>query len=312
MSKGKIRNSAWVVLFEGIKIYFSNIDKFFVYMLFPVFGQLIGIALAFGLTLGFADRIAQKATSMSSALLLILMLAIPGLLIFAKAFWDYMVAYVALNSMTEGAITTGKVYDFKSHNEVATRRSGKFILFLLSVGVLSSVAVSCSIIPVFGLIPPLLLWVYFVLVFQVFTFEPELSVSDCYKRSFSLIKGDWGRTFFLMIILGFFSIYIITEGATVIFDYLHLTEPASSLFNFVGNAIPLHHVNKILAYANLPLITVGIISKAILTFVLSIIVSELTLPIRSICFSLWYKVLAEVKDNPQMPKKKKIKEKEQE
>ena len=47
MSKYKIKNSLWFVLFEGIKIYFSNIDKFFIYMLFPVLGQVIGIILAF-------------------------------------------------------------------------------------------------------------------------------------------------------------------------------------------------------------------------------------------------------------------------
>ncbi len=54
MSKYEIKNSIWFVLAEGIKIYFSNIDKFLVYMLFPVFGQVLGIALTFCLTLGFA------------------------------------------------------------------------------------------------------------------------------------------------------------------------------------------------------------------------------------------------------------------
>ena len=126
MSKYKMKNSIWFVLFEGLKIYFSNIDKFILYMLFPVLGQVLGIALCFGLTLGLSDKIAAKADSISSAMLFILLLAIPGLLIFAKAFWDYVVAYVALNSMTEGAVTSGKVYDFKSHNEVATRRSFKY------------------------------------------------------------------------------------------------------------------------------------------------------------------------------------------
>ena len=69
MSKGKIKNSIWLVLLDSIKIYFSNIDKFILYMLFPVLGQIIGLILAFGLGVGFADRIAEKATSMSNALL---------------------------------------------------------------------------------------------------------------------------------------------------------------------------------------------------------------------------------------------------
>ena len=116
MAKEKIKNSIWFVIFDGLKIYFSNIDKFILYMLFPVFGQIIGISLAFGLTVSLADKVAEKASSMTSAMGIIFLLALPGLLIFMKAFWDYMVAYVALNSMTEGALTTGHSVSPRSSN----------------------------------------------------------------------------------------------------------------------------------------------------------------------------------------------------
>lgn len=291
MSKCKVKNSIWFVLAEGIKIYFSNIDKFFVYMLFPVFGQVIGIALAFGLTLGFADKIAAKVDSISSALLFILLLAVPGLLIFAKAFWDYIVAYVALNSMTEGAVTTGRVYDFQSHNEVATRRTWKYVGFLLVLSILMSVGSS-----IFFIIPGLVLWIYFILVFQVFTFEPELSIPDCFKRSLMLVRGDWARTFFLMIILAFFSIFIITQGITVVLDYLNLTTSICSIFNFIGETLPLDLINKALTVAKLPIITTKLVSEWIFLSVLGCIVAGLTLPIRSICWSLWYKNLSDIKD----------------
>lgn len=290
MSKYKLKNSIFFILWEGIKIYFSNIDKFLLYMLFPVFGQVIGIALSFGLSLGFADKVVQKADSPAVALLMILLLAIPGLLIFAKAFWDYMVAYVALNSMTEGAVTTGKVYDLDSHNEVATQRGWKYIGFLIILSVLMSLGSS-----IFFIIPGFVLWIYFILVFQVFTFEPDLSIADIFKRSFLLVKGNWARTFILMAVLGFFSMYILTEGITVVFDYLNLTASASSIFNFISNLIPLDLVNKILVHVNQPIITNEMISKTIFVSVLGMIISGLTLPIRSICWSLWYKNLSDVK-----------------
>ena len=290
MSKYKLKNSIFFILWEGIKIYFSNIDKFLLYMLFPVFGQVIGIALSFGLSLGFADKVVQKADSPAVALLMILLLAIPGLLIFAKAFWDYMVAYVALNSMTEGAVTTGKVYDLVSHNKVATQRGWKYIGFLIILSVLMSLGSS-----IFFIIPGFVLWIYFILVFQVFTFEPDLSITDIFKRSFLLVKGNWARTFILMAVLGFFSMYILTEGITVVFDYLNLTASASSIFNFISNLIPLDLVNKILVHANQPIITNEMISKTIFVSVLGMIISGLTLPIRSICWSLWYKNLSDVK-----------------
>lgn len=296
MSKYKMKNSIWFVLFEGLKIYFSNIDKFILYMLFPVLGQVLGIALCFGLTLGLSDKIAAKADSISSAMLFILLLAIPGLLIFAKAFWDYVVAYVALNSMTEGAVTSGKVYDFKSHNEVATRRSFKYIGFLLILSVLMSLGTS-----IFFIIPGFVLWIYLILIFQIFTFEPDLSIWECYKKSFVLVKGDWGRTFSLMLILAFFSIFIITQGITVVFDYLNLTKSVCSIFDFIGKLLPLHTINHAFSYARLPYnITVEMVSNWIFVTILSCIVAGVTLPIRSICWSLWYKNLSDIKDTEQV------------
>lgn len=303
MSKYKMKNSIWFVLFEGLKIYFSNIDKFILYMLFPVLGQVLGIVLCFGLTLGLSDKIAAKADSISSAMLFILLLAIPGLLIFAKAFWDYVVAYVALNSMTEGAVTSGKVYDFKSHNEVATRRSFKYIGFLLILSVLMSLGTS-----IFFIIPGFVLWIYLILIFQIFTFEPDLSIWECYKKSFVLVKGDWGRTFSLMLILAFFSIFIITQGITVVFDYLNLTKSVCSIFDFIGKLLPLHTINHAFSYARLPYnITVEMVSNWIFVTILSCIVAGLTLPIRSICWSLWYKNLSDIKDTEQVKDTKRSK-----
>ena len=180
MSKYKVKNSIWFVLAESIRIYFTNIDKFITYMLFPVFGQIIGIVLSFGLSLGFADTIVARVDNPWIAFLLVLLLALPGLMIFVKAFWDYMVAYVALNSMTEGAISTGKVYDFQSHNEVATRRTWSFVLLLLVIGAFSSIGSS-----IFFIIPASILWIYFILIFQIFTFEPDLKIHEYFKRSFN-------------------------------------------------------------------------------------------------------------------------------
>lgn len=293
MSKCEIKNSVWFVLIEAIKIYFSNIDKFLIYMLFPVFGQVIGILLSFGLTLGFADKIAAKNHSITTALLFILLLALPGLLIFAKAFWDYMVAYVALNSMTEGAVTTGKVYDFKSHNEVATRRALKYVGFLIILSLLMSVGSS-----IFFIIPGFVLWIYCILVFQVFTFEPDLTIPEIFKKSFLLVKGHWFRTFIIMAVLSFFSIFLITEGVSVIFDYLNLTEPICRMFNFIGSAIPLYYVNRVLVHFHYAPLTAKIISQWVFLTILGCIVAGLTLPIRSITWSLWYKSLSDIKDSP--------------
>ena len=306
MSKYKIKNSIWLGLAEGIRIYFTNIDKFLTYMLFPLFGQLIGILLSFGLSLGFANQIVARVENPWVAFLLVLLLAIPGLLVFVKAFWDYMVAYVALNSMTEGAISTGKVYDFQSHNEVATRRTWAFVLLLLAVGVLSSIGSS-----IFFIIPASVLWIYFIIVFQVFTFEPDLKIHEYFKRSFLLVREHWFRTCVLMLVLAFFSIFIITQGISVVFDYLNLTNKICMLFDPISSALPIAFINEILTLFKLPIITTEMISEKLYFSILYAIIMGLTLPIRSICWTLWYMNLSEVELKKQNSNKKSKKQKQE-
>lgn len=290
MSKDKVNNSIFYVLFEGLKIYFSNIDKFLLYMLFPVFGQVIGLVLSLVIPFALVQTITDKVENPAMALVYLILLAVPGLLIFTKAFWNYLVAYVALNSMTEGALTSGKVYDFQSHNEVATRRSFSFILLLLVVGALSSVGST-----IFFIIPGFVIWIYLILVFQVFTFEPELNITEIFKRSFCLIKGNWFRTFLIMAFLTFFSIYIISQGFAVVLDFLNLTTLICDKLDEYTSLIPLDYVNEFLTYFNLQNITPTMISKVILSSSLTFLVMGLTLPIRSVCWTLWYVNLSQMK-----------------
>ena len=298
MSKINIKNSIFVVLFEGLKIYCSNIDKFFLYMLFPVLGQIVGIILALGLSLGLSNLVTQKIDNPLIAIACILLLALPGLLIFCKAFWDYMVAYVALNSMTEGELTTGRVYDISAHNAVATQHLGKFILLLLIVGVFNSIATS-----IFFMIPAFVVWIYFILIFQVYTFEQDLTIKEQLKRSFNLIKGNWFRTAVLMLILSFLTIYIATQGLTVVFDYLNLTDKLCNLIPDFTAYIPyLDEINRGLAHFELPIITGELIAKNIFYSILTFVVMGLTLPIRSICWTLWYFSLCDKNNNSKSKK----------
>ena len=133
--------SVWLIFFESIKIYALNIHKFMLYMAFPVLGQVIGLFMIFGLTYWFTQNMQDIAmkypalNDMSAIITLIVVSVLPGLLILVKAFWDYLVAFVGLNSMTEGYLNTGRVYDFKAHNSVVTKKTFSFIAiwFLISI-----------------------------------------------------------------------------------------------------------------------------------------------------------------------------------
>lgn len=277
--------SVWLIFFEGIKIYALNIHKFILYMGFPVLGQVLGLFMIFGLTYWFSmnyQDLAAKYTVLndfSTMLTLVVLTVVPGLLIWAKAFWDYLVAYGAINSMTEGYLNTGKVYDFGAHNELITKRTFFYILLWF----LFSIFTVLSIIPIFWVIGAIF-FVYFVLIFQVFTFEDGVSPVGCFKRSLELIKGKFSRTFLLMILLTLFTYYFLTAGLAVIFDSFNITAFLEKTFEAWAYTLPLEAVERFN-------ITPAIVATELVKQLVFFIVVGFTLPIRSICWTLWYKNL---------------------
>lgn len=290
--------SVWLVFFEGIKIFALNIHKFMLYMAFPVLGQILGIFLIFGLTFWFTQNMQDIAAkydalnNMSSMITLIVVSVIPGVLILIKAFWDYLVAFVALNSMTEGYLNTGRVYDFKAHNSVATQKSFSFI----AIWFLISVMTILGILPVFWIFAGLF-FVYFILVFQVFTFENGLSPVGYFKRSMFLIKGKFGRTFLLMVILTIFTYVILVSGLGVLFDAFNWTNPLAKMFEAWAYTLPIDPLEQ---YG----VTPSVIGTELVKQLIFFLAVGFSLPIRSICWTLWYNELAS-EDEPVVKKPKK-------
>ncbi len=295
------KKSVIKIFFEGLKIYALNIHKFLLYMAFPVLGQVIGLFLIFGMTYWFTQNYQDLAIKypalkeMSSMLITSIVLVIPGLLIFVKAFWDYLVAYGALNSMTDGYLNTGRVYDFRAHNNVVLKKTFSFIAIWFVIGIFSIIA----IIPVFWIFA-FIFFVYFILVFQVFTFENGLSPIGYFKRSFELIKGKFARTCLLMGILGLFTYYLLPAGLSVIFDYLNLTNLLSKSFEAWAFTLPLEPVEQFG-------ITPAIVGENIVKQLVFFLGIGFTLPLRSICWTLWYNNFAEPVEKPKKIRKKTIK-----
>lgn len=286
------------IFFEGLKIFVINIHKFLLYMAFPVLGQVAGLFLVFGATFWFTQNYQDLVikypalNDMSTMLICSIALVIPGLLILVKALWDYLVAFGAINSMVEGYQNTGRVYDFRAHNEVVWKKTFSFIAIWFIIGIFSILA----IIPVFWIFA-LIFFVYFVLVFQVFTFENGLSPIGYFKRSFELIKGNFARTFLLMVILGLFTYCLLPSGLSVIFDYFNWTNSLSKIFESWAYTLPLETVEQFG-------ITPQIIGENIVKELILFVMIGFTLPLRSICWTLWYNNFAEPQ-TVEKPKKKK-------
>ena len=280
--------STFNIFTEAVGLYFSNIDKFIKYMSFPVLGQIFGLYLVFGTAyLYFAniDKLILKypaLNSFSSLLIISLLITLPGLAIFCKAFWEYLIAYGSVNSMLENMLKSGRVYDFSAHNELITSRSFSFIGLWFILGIFSII----GICPLFWIICGVLA-IYFILVFQVFTFEPNLSPFGCIKKSFMLIKGHLAQTILLIVLVSALTYFLIPQLILKAFDgtglCLLLTK---SIMPFI-NLLPELHLEEY----GMKSITHSDIGLIVIQSAIAQIFIQYTLPLRSIMWSLWYKEL---------------------
>lgn len=270
---------------ESIGLYFSNFDKFVKYMTFPVLGQIGGLILIFGLYYLYIKYIPADL-DFNLLILLAILVTVPGLAIFLKAFWEYLVAYGAVNSMLDNMLKSGKVYDFDAHTELIKRRTVPFVGIWLLVGIFSLL----SALPIFW-VPCGILAVFFVLIFQVFTYEPELSPVGCAKKSMLLIHGHFASTFMLIALAGALTYVFVPQIVLSISEILKITDALSNVAGAFLETLPILEINKYLALAYIPPITIEGLSTLVVSSFISQIFIQYTLPLRSILWGMWYREL---------------------
>jgi hypothetical protein len=273
------------IFIEAIGLYFSNFDKFIKYMTFPVLGQFIGIALIIVLSYFYSQHI-PSTENLSILVLLSIGVTLPGLILFTKALWEYLIAYGAVNSMLDNMLKSGRVYDFEAHTELIKRRTAAFVGLWFLVGMFSIL----SIIP-FLWVPACVFFVYFILVFQVFTFEPEETPIGCVRKSLLLIKGHFVSTFTLVMLIGFLTYLIIPQTVNYICEILKINILLTQLITPLVEYLPINDINNFLGYLYLKPINAFNISSFIISSIIMQILVQYTLPLRSILWSMWYKEL---------------------
>lgn len=290
---------------EAVGIYLQHLPTFLKYMTFPVLGQFFGVLLAFGLSLGFAFNATTSGVDPSMILPLTLILTIPGLVIFAKAFWEYLIAYVAISSMAENTVKSGKIYDINAHKQVALKRIPDFVGLWLLFGVFTSVA----------LLPPMwgfgaVIFIFLVLIFQVFTFEKFATPTECFKRSWVLVKSDFWGTLGLLALVGFLTYWLLPKVFELILTAIQVMTLLTMLIDPMLTDL-INTWNTALTTLGVPfVITSLMITKMIVGTIVSTLVICYTLPIRSIAWTLWYKKLNTAMIKASSKKKKKADKKE--
>lgn len=226
MGKSKSGTNIFTIIFKSLMIYIKNFLPLSRVMLFPVFGQIIGMFLIFYPTYLYREQYLAKLSgenlqqNLVFILLGLLLLVIPGFTIFIKAFWDYMIAMVSLNTMASDIDKKGSFGDFKIHNSSVKLKTNSYVilllllsLFWLAVCIFPFLAFFLGIFINTIFIPPIFIAMVLVsvifsiilavnlsLAFQIFAFESISSV-EVIKKSWNLMKGNFWRTVFMGIVL---------------------------------------------------------------------------------------------------------------
>ncbi len=287
------------IFFNGIGMYFKHLDTFLKYLAFPVLGQLTGIILILVITYFYSINIANLMRQFAffdnvlTAFTTLLVLTLPAFFIFCKAFYDYLIALAALNSIANNLSSKGKnkVLDTKVHSELIKRRALPYILLLLVL----SLAYLAGMLPVFWVILAVFL-VYSSLSIQVFTLEENTGPITAIKRSFLLVKNNfWATTLLLVLLFGFTYLLlpnIITWALDKVSFIYYAAGPAEKYFSL----LPVSEINSFLKSYHISYqMEAYEMARVYVSSTIAYVVTAFTLPIRSCCCTLWYKHLDDEK-----------------
>lgn len=292
---------------DGVIWYCKYLDVLLKYMFFPVFGQILGLILIFTANYFFVVNIPHLIKqypildNIPLVFTLLLICVFPGFMVFCKAFYDYIIAMAALNLMvyvSRGEKMKKEPLDPKIHSDVLKNRLAKYIIFILILSVLLCIGSFPLLI-----IPFVIVLVYLSLIFQVFMLEESSTPLGVFKRSFELVKTNFGITCLLLglsglltywllpnlIIWAFYKANAIDFLAYPIHKYLEILPVQELLNNFISTVtggLPLEMPISININS---LFNIHDIACNIVCFVIGVSVVGLLLPMRSCWFTLLYK-----------------------
>lgn len=260
-------------------------------MAFPVLGQIVGITLIFTASYIFTLHVSAFTNkspvfdNIPLVFLMLLVLTLPGFFIFCKAFWDYLIALAALNSMASSLLEGGSLEDTGMHAELIKRRAGSYILLLLFLTIIYLVL---SLPVLWGLLA--VVFVYLSLSFQVFALEEEKGAFDAIKSGISYVKFNFWKTALLLILLGITTYWLVPGLICWGFETGDLAGFFSYPVEQYIRLLPLNDFNTILSQYNIPFTLKSYtIAKHIVLLAVSFAVTGFTLPLRSLCCTELYK-----------------------
>lgn len=282
--------SIFEIFLQSVGLYFTNIDCFVWYMVFPVLGQLFGFIMTAIILYSYCEYktvILSTVPILKTPMYLHIALAavlIPIALIWIKALWDYAVAYSAVNSMTENMLKSQRVYDFPAHTMMITRRWLPYFGLLIMFGSI----LLLSVIPIFTVFVWVLL-VFYAFIFQIFIFEPDLSPVECFKRSSSYVQGHFKQTLLMICLIGGLTYIVLPQIALVFLETVKAVGYLKDLIVPYISVPSLDRINWVLSAMGAKQIMPTQVAYFIVRALILIVMIQFLLPLRVICMCLWYK-----------------------
>lgn len=328
MGKSKSHSmNIFQILFYGFITYIKNFIPLTRVMIFPVFGQLLGV-----LAILFPSYMLTKnattflpidilAAKIMLFYLLLIIIVMPGFFIFAKAFWEYMVAMVSLNSMISVIQKQGRLKgtEIKIQTQAIKLRASSYITLLLIITLMWFIALAFPALMFIGGINPntklifaglevgsifilTIVSIYLSLCFQVFAFE-NTSTFNVLKRSWNLIEGNFWKAFALAVILFILTNFVIPPIFQILYEKSSLlahTIPPVKMYvaDLIGDLTVLSQFGpqlSSLAICSNPsevMFCIYNISRLLILSVVGIIVTSILLPFGSACYTLLYQDIA--------------------
>jgi hypothetical protein len=277
------------IFFTGIKTYFLYLDQCAKYLAFPVFGQLLSVAVMFTLTYYFntnVDNIKNLAPFLNNDTIpyaIFWIVLLPFLIIFVKALYEYIIAFSALNILFFTVSHKKKVkdIDFKANNKVIERKLIHYILLMLLVTIL-------LIVPPLIFVAPLI-WVFLCLCFQVFAFENDINAFKAVSRSIELVKGNVIATIILLLLVTALTYWFLPVLFLWAFNKISFTYFLIGRLEAFLQLISFENINNVLALANISLTPLSVAKDMAEGIIISVIIA-FTLPYRCCCFTELYRL----------------------
>ena len=318
MGKNKPQGiNIFIIFFRAIWLYTKHILILSKVTIIPLLGIIAGIVWIFGIAFYMAHNISnyislQSVSGILTYFLALIMITLPGFVIFIKSFWEYTILLVSLNSIIGNLTRQNSIKDIKIHNQAVKLKSREFIILLtlltiiyavgfavpvafFSFPVLASklnislepiISLSFIFLGIISLLVFLVILNYLSLCFQIFAFE-NMSAFKILKKSWSLVEGNFWKILFLGIFIFILVNFAIPEFIMALIEKTPLITFISAPFqNYVNTLAQNPAINaqpSLISYLN----TIDI-SKNIALMLIGSTITMFLLPLGSACYTLAY------------------------